>query len=73
MLGALLYLRFTSLKNQLLSRFRLLRKPKYFIGAIVGGAYFYFVIFNSFGYAKRNSSAKAIITPDQLMTPSYSG
>ncbi len=45
MLGALLYLRFTSLKNLLLSRFRRLRQPKYLLGAAVGIAYFYFFFF----------------------------
>lgn len=45
MLGALLYLRLTSLKNLLLSRLRRLRQPKYFAGAAVGIAYFYFFFF----------------------------
>ncbi len=39
MLGALLYLRLTSLKNLLLSRLRRLRQPKYLLGAAVGVAY----------------------------------
>lgn len=45
MLGALLYLRFTSLKNLVLARLRRLRQPKYLAGAIVGIAYFYFFFF----------------------------
>ncbi|MBC7367946.1 MAG: hypothetical protein H7343_14230 [Undibacterium sp.] len=49
MLGALLYLRLTSLKNLLLSRLRRLKQPKYLVGAIVGAAYFYFVFFRSIG------------------------
>ncbi len=51
MLGALLYLRLTSLKNLLLSRLRRLKQPKYLVGAIVGAAYFYFVFFRRFGRA----------------------
>ena len=48
MLGALLYLRLTSLKNIVLSRLRRLKQPKYFLGAAVGVAYFYFAFFRRF-------------------------
>jgi len=41
-LSALLYLRFTSLKNWLRMRLLRLKQPKYLIGAIVGGAYVWF-------------------------------
>jgi ABC-2 type transport system permease protein len=41
-IGALLYLRFVSLRNAALSRLRRLRQPKYLVGAIVGAAYVYF-------------------------------
>lgn len=73
MLRALLYLRFTSLRNLLFSRVRRLRQPKYLVGAIVGGAYFYFVFFNSFGAAKRSASPPMIITPDQILPPETGG
>ena len=54
MLGALLYLRLTSLKNLVLSRVRRLRQPKYLVGALVGAAYFYFVVFGrAFGRGGR--------------------
>jgi hypothetical protein len=43
MLGALLYLRLTSLKNIVLSRLRRLKQPKYFLGAVAGIAYIYFI------------------------------
>jgi ABC-2 type transport system permease protein len=49
LLAALLYLRFTSLKNWLLARGRRLRQPKYLLGAIVGVAYFYFFFFRPLG------------------------
>lgn len=45
MIGALLYLRVTSLKNWLLSSARRLRQPKYLAGAVVGVAYFWFFFF----------------------------
>jgi len=42
MLGALLYLRLTSLKNWLRMRLLRLKQPKYLAGAIVGAAYLWF-------------------------------
>ncbi len=45
MLGALLYLRLTSLKNITLSRLRRLKQPKYFLGALAGIAYIYFIFY----------------------------
>ena len=45
MLGALLYLRLTTLKNILLSRLRRLKQPKYFLGALAGIAYIYLMVY----------------------------
>jgi ABC-2 type transport system permease protein len=45
MIGALLYLRLTSLQNLLRSRLQRLKQPKYLFGAIVGAAYFWFFVF----------------------------
>ena len=42
--GALVYLRVTTLRNAVVSRFTRLKQPKYLIGAIVGVAYVYGVI-----------------------------
>ncbi|HVS51695.1 MAG TPA: putative ABC exporter domain-containing protein [Opitutaceae bacterium] len=42
MLGALVYLRFTSAKNWLLTRLRRLRQPKQLAGALAFAAYFWF-------------------------------
>lgn len=47
MLRALLYLRLTSLQNWVRSRARRMRQPKYAVGALVAGAYFYFFFFRS--------------------------
>lgn len=62
MLRALLYLRLTSLKNLVLARVRRLRQPKYFIGFVVGAAYFYFVYFNSFN-RHHGAAPSATLTP----------
>jgi hypothetical protein len=45
MISALLYLQYHTSRNRLVSRFRRLKQPKYLIGAIVGGLYFYFYFF----------------------------
>jgi len=45
MLGALLYLRLTSLRNLLIFRLRRLKQPKYLVGAVVAGLYLYFFFF----------------------------
>jgi hypothetical protein len=59
MLSALLYLRFTSLKNWLRMRLLRLRQPKYLMGAIVGVAYFWFFFFRrSFAVAGPSREAQ---------------
>jgi len=45
MISALLYLQFHSVKNRLAARLKRLKQPKYLIGAIVGGLYFYWYFF----------------------------
>ena len=45
MIAALFYLQCQSFCNRLVSRFKRLKQPKYLIGAIVGGLYFYFYFF----------------------------
>jgi len=45
MISALFYLQFHSVKNRLVRRFKRLKQPKYLIGAIVGGLYFYWYFF----------------------------
>ncbi|MCX6955491.1 MAG: hypothetical protein NTV51_25360 [Verrucomicrobia bacterium] len=68
MLGALLYLRLTSLKNQIVTRAKRLRQPKYFLGALAGLAYFYFIFFRHLGGppggrgTKRAAAAQALNT-----------
>jgi hypothetical protein len=52
---ALLYLTFTSLRNNLRQRLRRLRQPKYLVAAVIGAAYFYFFVF---GGLFRSTGAK---------------
>ena len=47
-IGGLLYLRVTSLRNAVESRFKRLKQPRYLVGAVVGVAYFYLVVFRRF-------------------------
>ena len=45
MISALFYLQYHSFRNRLVSRFKRLKQPKYLVGAIAGGLYFYFYFF----------------------------
>lgn len=70
MFSALLYLRFTSLKNWLRMRLLRLRQPKYLAGAIVGVAYFWFFFFRrSFAVSPAGSGARrqALQQADQAL------
>ncbi|MGA3284174.1 MAG: putative ABC exporter domain-containing protein [Verrucomicrobiota bacterium] len=53
MITALLYLQYHTFRNRLVSRVKRLKQPKYLIGAIVGGLYFYWYFFRYLfgGYA----------------------
>ncbi len=42
MIAALFYLQYHSMRNRLVTRVQRLQQPKYLIGAIAGGCYFYF-------------------------------
>jgi len=41
-ISALLYLQFHSVRNRLMARLRRLKRPKYLVGALIGGVYFAF-------------------------------
>lgn len=47
MISALFYLQYHTFRNRLISRFKRLKQPKYLIGAIVGGLYFYWYFFRT--------------------------
>ncbi len=53
MISALLYLQYWSIRNRLTMRFRRMRQPKYFFGAIVGVLYFYFYFVRQFAFRGR--------------------
>ena len=64
MISALLYLQYHTVKNRLLMRFKRLKQPKYLIGAIVGGLYFYFYFFHwLFSRTGRPPMAASAATP----------
>ncbi|HEY8509890.1 MAG TPA: hypothetical protein VIL32_16115, partial [Steroidobacteraceae bacterium] len=60
MFRALFYLQVMTFRGRLISQLRRLRQPKYLIGAAIGIAYLYFIIFRNArfgtGYAPRNAS-----------------
>ncbi|MDR3456769.1 MAG: putative ABC exporter domain-containing protein [Verrucomicrobiae bacterium] len=68
MIAALLYLQMQSARNRIVSRFKRLKQPKYLIGAVAGGLYFYFYffryLFRGVGGGGRNLSG--MIPPEYL-------
>ncbi len=67
-MGALIYLVAVSFRNRLVSRVKRLRQPKYLVGAVVGGAYFYFYFFR---FLVRRPSAEGLsgatwLTPENM-------
>jgi ABC-2 type transport system permease protein len=55
--GALFYYQFHSWWNRLRTRIRRLRQPKYLVGAIVGGLYFYFYLFRGLASGRRGAAS----------------
>jgi len=70
MIGALVYLQLTSLKNSLRGRFQRLRQPKYLFAALVGAAYFYFFFFRR---VAQHPPVRATHGPLQVETVDWSG
>jgi hypothetical protein len=65
MISALLYLQYHSIKNRTVMRIRRLKQPKYLLGAVVGGLYFYWYLFRtSFGTPRRGQSLALLASPD---------
>lgn len=60
MIGALVYLQLTSLKNALLGRIRRLRNPRYLFAALVGAAYFYFFLFRRNGGSSHHAGPSPV-------------
>src|SRR6266704_902816 len=66
MIGALVYLQSRIFLNRQKLRLRRLQKPKYLIGAIVGGLYFYFYFFRLVFRAGRRPASAMSFPLDQL-------
>jgi ABC-2 type transport system permease protein len=67
MVSPLLYLQFYSVKNRLVLRIKRLKQPKYLVGAIVGGLYFYWYFFRTFLGAPHARNALPLLSrPEDL-------
>lgn len=67
MISALLYLQYHSLKNRTVMRIKRLRQPKYLVGGLVGGLYFYWYFFRVlFGGAGRGPAVPLLASPENL-------
>jgi ABC-2 type transport system permease protein len=74
MIAALFYLQYHSARNRLVTRFKRLQQPKYLIGAIAGGLYFYFyfIRYLFLGHTGgRSSAGNLAVSPEHawLMEP----
>jgi hypothetical protein len=65
MISALLYLQYHSIKNRTVMRVKRLKQPKYLLGAIVGGLYFYWYFYRTlFGTRPRGQGLALFASPD---------
>src|SRR5665213_960034 len=70
MIAALCYLQFHSTRNRLVTRFKRLKQPKYLVGAVAGGLYFYFYFFRYLfrGYGNGPHSAAGLLaSPENVL------
>jgi hypothetical protein len=69
MISALLYLQYHSFRNRLFTRCKRLKQPKYLVGAIVGGLYFYFYFFRYvfFVPGRQRSLGTLGLSPEHLL------
>ncbi|HXA16197.1 MAG TPA: putative ABC exporter domain-containing protein [Thermoanaerobaculia bacterium] len=66
MIGTFLTVAFLTLKNRITQQLRRLRQPRYLIGAIAGGIYFWFMIFRR---AAGAGNGKLLILKSMSITP----
>jgi len=65
MISALLYLQYHSIKNRTVMRIKRLKQPKYLLGGIVGGLYFYWYFFRTlFGVPARGHAITLLASPE---------
>ena len=69
MISALFYLQYHSFRNRLVGRFKRLKQPKYLVGAIVGGFYFYAYFFRYLfrGFGGRPGMNLAVSSEHRLL------
>lgn len=60
MIGIFALVTVQSFVNRIVSRFKRLRNPRYAVGAVIGLAYFYFVVFRRSGSMHRGNAAAAL-------------
>ena len=67
MISALLYLQYYSIRNRTVMRIKRLKQPKYLVGGIVGGLYFYWYFFRTlFGAPTRGHAVTLLASPEHL-------
>ncbi len=71
MIAALFYLQWHTFKNRLTMRFKRLKQPKYLLGALVGGLYFYWYFFRVLFAPQRHGSGYSPITTPGLADPLF--
>jgi hypothetical protein len=66
-ISALLYLQYHSIRNRTVMRIKRLKQPKYLVGGIVGGLYFYWYFFRTlFGTPGRGQAMALLASPQNL-------
>ena len=66
-ISALLYLQYHSIRNRTVMRIKRLKQPKYLVGGIVGGLYFYWYFFRTFfGTPTRGQAVTLLASPENL-------
>jgi ABC-2 type transport system permease protein len=64
-ISALLYLQYYSFRNRTVMRIKRLKQPKYLVGGIVGGLYFYWYFFRTlFGSPVRGQAVTLLASPE---------
>lgn len=65
MIAALFYLQYHSTRNRLVTRFTRLKQPKYLIGAIAGGLYFYWYFYRTL-FLGNSRSMGFTVSPERM-------
>ena len=65
MIAALFYLQYHSTRNRLVTRFTRLKQPKYLIGAIAGGLYFYCYFYRTL-FLGNSRSMGFTVSPERM-------